>query len=249
MKKQHFLLALLLLLSATTLSAQPKIIAHRGYWRAEGSAQNSITALAKAAEAGCYGSEFDVHLTADGELVVFHNKALEGEGAIAQMTAAEVTACKLPNGESVPTLEAYLNEALNHPSLRLILELKPQPNRAHEATAAAKCVEMIERWGLAERTDYISFSLEACRDFHRLSPNSKVFYLGGKLSPKRLKEEGFAGADYCFAHFMLHPSWIAKCKRLGLETNVWTIDCAPLMRHYARRGVDYITTNRPDRQF
>ena len=247
MKKQHFLLALLLLLSATTLSAQPKIIAHRGYWRTEGSASNTLTALAKAAESGCYGSEFDVHLTADSTLIVFHDKKLGRGKEISKMTATEVTAHTLPNGEHIPTLEAYLHEALNHPSLRLILELKPQPNRHHEATAVAKCVEMIEHWGLAERTDYISFSLEACRDFHRLSPNSKVFYLGGNLSPKRLKEEGFAGADYSFVLFLLHPSWLEECNRLGLETNVWTIDSAPLMRHFARRGVDYITTNRPDR--
>lgn len=43
--------------------AQTKVIAHRGYWDCEGSAQNSIASLKKAAEAGVYGSEFDVQMT------------------------------------------------------------------------------------------------------------------------------------------------------------------------------------------
>lgn len=38
----------------------PRIIAHRGYWQTEGSAQNSIRALELADEIRVYGSEFDV---------------------------------------------------------------------------------------------------------------------------------------------------------------------------------------------
>lgn len=48
---------------AQTQSTQ--IIAHRGFWKTNGSAQNSIAALMKADSVGCYGSEFDVWLTDD----------------------------------------------------------------------------------------------------------------------------------------------------------------------------------------
>ena len=44
--------------------AQTQVIAHRGYWKAEGSAQNSLASLRKAAEAKVYGAEFDVQMTA-----------------------------------------------------------------------------------------------------------------------------------------------------------------------------------------
>ena len=50
----------------------------RNYWKAEGSAQNSIAGLKKAAEAKVYGSEFDVQLTADGVVVVNHDDAIDG---------------------------------------------------------------------------------------------------------------------------------------------------------------------------
>ena len=61
-----------------TGTAQTKVIAHRGYWKCEGSAQNSIASLTKAAEAKVYGSEFDVQLTKDKEIVVNHDDSIQG---------------------------------------------------------------------------------------------------------------------------------------------------------------------------
>lgn len=60
------------------LQAQTKVIAHRGFWNTEGSAQNSLTSLRKAAKARLYGSEFDVQMTADSIIVVNHDNAIGG---------------------------------------------------------------------------------------------------------------------------------------------------------------------------
>ena len=70
------LLFLLCVLVAVPVSAKrkTKIIAHRGYWKTEGSAQNSIRSLERANEIKVYGSEFDVPLTADNVPVVFHDR-------------------------------------------------------------------------------------------------------------------------------------------------------------------------------
>lgn len=61
----------------TVLISNPKvktqIIAHRGYWDTKGSAQNSIASLRKAADAKVYGSECDVHITADSVIIVNHD--------------------------------------------------------------------------------------------------------------------------------------------------------------------------------
>ena len=43
---------------------------------------------------------------------------------------------------------------------------------------------------LAKRTDYISFNMDACKEFIRLCPKSEVSYLNGELSPMELKELG-----------------------------------------------------------
>ena len=74
---KHFTFFLFFLSALATL-AQPLVVAHRGYWRTDGSAQNSITSFQKAEEVGCWGSEFDVWLTADGIPVVFHDATING---------------------------------------------------------------------------------------------------------------------------------------------------------------------------
>ncbi|MDT3388264.1 MAG: hypothetical protein LIR46_10970 [Bacteroidota bacterium] len=56
-----------------TISAQTRIIAHRGRWDTDGSAQNSLASLIKADSIGVYGAEFDMHITRNGVVVVFQD--------------------------------------------------------------------------------------------------------------------------------------------------------------------------------
>ena len=57
MKIKKILLASALVLSTCGVMAQTQVIAHRGYWKTDGSAQNSIAALLKADSIGCYGKK------------------------------------------------------------------------------------------------------------------------------------------------------------------------------------------------
>ena len=71
-----FLLALLFLsLPAVESRAQVRICAHRGFWDQPGGAttENSLASLRGAQENGFWGSEFDLHLTADSLVVVHHD--------------------------------------------------------------------------------------------------------------------------------------------------------------------------------
>ena len=79
MKISRLLAAAALLVAAGSMAADtPKVIAHRGYWKAEGSAQNSIRSIVKADSINCYASEFDVWMTADSVLVVNHDPDING---------------------------------------------------------------------------------------------------------------------------------------------------------------------------
>ncbi len=101
-----------LLLAGSGISfAQPKVIAHRGYWTAPESAQNSLASFTKADAIGCYGSEIDVWLTADDKLIVNHDRKYKGTDIVMnEAKASEITAIVLPNGENIPTLDAYLKD-------------------------------------------------------------------------------------------------------------------------------------------
>ena len=48
--KRTLISAIALLACIVGMQAQTQVIAHRGFWKTEGSAQNSIAALEKAAE-------------------------------------------------------------------------------------------------------------------------------------------------------------------------------------------------------
>ena len=99
------IIAIAMSLSTTGCSEKtPHVIAHRGYWETDGSAQNSIRSIVKADSIGCFGSEFDVWMTADGQLVVYHDEAVNGF-VIENSNADDVLSQKLENGENVPTLD------------------------------------------------------------------------------------------------------------------------------------------------
>ena len=241
-----FLASFLLVFCSLAASSQPRVVAHRGYWRTDGSAQNSITSLSKAALVSCWGSEFDVWLTADGVPVVFHDATIDGI-RIEDTTYATLMNHRLQNGEFVPTLQQYLHEALRWPLCRLILEVKPHRNAKRDALISEVSVELVEMLGLASRTEYISFSKDACKRLHELAPSSKVAYLNGDLTPQQVKEMGLTGIDYSAGIFDKHPDWPLEAKKLGLEVNVWTVDGEEELRRFATMpGIDIITTNDPE---
>lgn len=234
------------LMCTVALVAQPKVVAHRGYWKAEGSAQNSVTSLTKAASIGAYASEFDVWLTADNKLVVNHDALFKGVD-MAASKGRQATAVVLDNGESLPTLDQYLKAACRFPDTKLVFELKSLNSDEREALAVKKSLKLIRKYHLEDRTCYISFSLNACDEFVRQAPKgSRVYYLNGELEPAELLKHGFAGMDYSKKVLRTHPEWVAECRELGLESNVWTVDSDEDLRYFVGQGVDYITTNYPE---
>ena len=242
--KQLLLSAFLFAAGGWVQAQHTQVIAHRGFWDVAGSAQNSVAALVKADSIDCYGSEFDVWLTADNQLVVNHDDTFQGV-TFQEASAKACTALRLGNGEHVPTLRQYLAKALEL-NTRLILELKPHKTSAQETRAVEGIVQMVRDLNLESRVEYISFSLHAVKEFIRLAPQgTPVYYLNGDLPPRELKALGCAGPDYHFSVFKEHPEWIKECHDLGMKVNAWTVNDAKDMRWLVGQGADYITTNAP----
>lgn len=239
------LIAAFMLVAVTTVAAQTKVIAHRGFWDTPGSAQNSIAALVKADSIRCYGSEFDVWLSKDNVLVINHDPHFKGK-RMETSTASDLTALSLSNDEPMPTLEQYLAIACTlRNKTRLILELKEHKDKQREAEAVRRIVKMVNKYGLEERTDYISFSLPAVKEFIRHAPGADVYYLNGDLSPQELKTIGCAGLDYPLGPVKRNPEWIKQAHDLGMKVNVWTINKEKDMKWLIDNHADFITTNDP----
>ena len=142
MKLSKLMMACAMCAVTLTGTAQTKVIAHRGYWKCEGSAQNSIASLTKAAEAKVYGSEFDVQLTKDKEIVVNHDDSIQGI-CIFDTPFAELKDLKLSNGEKLSTLDDYLVAGKKLTGTQLILEIKPHRTEEAENEAVRIIVDKV----------------------------------------------------------------------------------------------------------
>jgi glycerophosphoryl diester phosphodiesterase len=221
------------------------VIAHRGYWKTEGSAQNSIKAIELADEIKAYGSEFDVHLTSDNILIIFHDRNIDSID-IQQTPYDDLKNITIANGEKIPTLDQYLECAKTLKNTKLIFELKSHSTPERDREAAKYSVDMINEKGLTKQTEYITFSLEAAKELHRLSPETPVYYLNGDLSPKELKELGLTGLDYHYGVMRKNPHWFKEAKDLGLKINIWTVNDSDMMKEMIDAGADFITTDEPE---
>lgn len=245
MKKRSMLTILLAVcLYGSNVFAQTKVIAHRGYWDCEGSAQNSITALNKAHEVGAYGSEFDVSITADGIPVVNHDDSIQGF-CIETSLYEQLKDLKLKNGERLPTLEEYLIQGKKNQGTQLILEIKPHRRVVNEDKAVAAILYLVQKYQMEDQVEYISFSMNICKELIQRAPAVQVSYLRGEVSPADLKILGFSGLDYHYKVFDKHPEWIQEAKNEGLTINVWTVDDPAVMESMVAKGVDFITTDKP----
>lgn len=248
MTKKLILAAAMLLTGSAAVAAQPKVISHRGYWTAPNSAQNSLASFTKADSVGVFGSEIDVWLTADDKLIVNHDRVYKGTDInMEKATLKEITSIVLPNGENIPTLDAYLRLVAAKPDTRLILEMKSLSDLKREDLAAEKIVKALRKYNLLDRTDIIAFSINACLAFKKLMPDGRIFYLNGDLAPRSIKKLGLTGIDYSMSVLRKNPKWVEQAHKEGLEVNVWTVDTEEDMRYFIDLGVDYVTTDYPER--
>ncbi|MES2454965.1 MAG: glycerophosphodiester phosphodiesterase family protein [Bacteroidota bacterium] len=253
MKTSILAIALTVLCSNGILTAGMKtdkwnknpVIAHRGAWKKNKLPENSIASLKEAIKIGCYGSEFDVHMTLDSVLVINHDAEFLGL-PIPTSTYQELLTKKHPNGESIPTLEAYLKEGIRQKEMKLIMELKPSKiSTERDLKMTDKAIAVVKSLKAEKWVDYISFSYDILKHVKVLQPKANAAYLNGDISLEQLKADGFYGADYNLAVYK-KGEWFAKAKELGLTINAWTVNTEADMNWLLDNKIEFITTNEPE---
>src|SRR5690606_18030116 len=236
----YYLLPLFFLATACTQKqVETQVIAHRGAWKTQDLPENSIAALKHAIDLGCYGSEFDVHMTKDSIPVVNHDADFMGMD-IEKSNYADLLAVSLSNGEKIPTLEAYLKEGLKQKECRLILEIKKAPSGKEWTLLLTRlAVDMVKQLGGQEQVEYITFDFDAGILVSQLSPDSQVAYLNGDKTPLEAKNAGFTGIDYNMKAYRENPQWIQQAQQQGLGVNVWTVNSQEDLTEFIQKGVDF----------
>ena len=181
-------------------------IAHRGLHDNKGPApENSMAAFKLAVEKG-YGIEFDVHLTRDEQLVIFHDHTtdrIQGmPGKVEDMSLKELRSRYLfASKEKAPTLWQVLQYVQGR--VPLIVELKAERHQDVSKLCEAVAFELDAYEGL---TCVESFHPGVVYWFRKNRPQM----LRGQLS-EHFKEEGPVGIPMsaCLFNFLTRPDFIA----------------------------------------
>jgi glycerophosphoryl diester phosphodiesterase len=244
----------------------PTAFAHRGggkLWP-----ENTLVAFQGALEQGYRYIETDIHVTADGELVVFHDSHLDrttdGHGLVKDHSLAELQRFdagfhftadgrEFPHrgtGVRVPTLEELL--AL-HPELRVNIEMKPE-----DPAVVRRVWEFIEHHRIHDRVLIAAERTEAVRAFRRMSKGAvatsagrrevATFWAAARVGAARLLQPPFDALQVPVRERVevVTPRFLAAAKRHAIHVHVWTIDDPDEMRRLLDLGVDGLMSDRPD---
>ena len=226
----------------------PIPFAHRG--GASEAPENSLPAFQHAIDLGFRYLETDVHATADGVLVAFHDDVLDRvtrhRGRIDELTWAEVSEARIDGREPIPLFEDILT---TWPDVRVNIDPKAD-------SSVEPLIEVLRRTNAVDRVCVGSFSderIDRVRDA-----------LGPELCTGMGPEEfvglirAFQGEDVSFrsqaaqipprdhqGRDLASPELVEVAHANGIVVHVWTIDDPGEMRSLLDAGVDGIMTDRP----
>ena len=228
-----------------------RIVAHRGYHPGN-IPENSIASLIEAQKLKVYGSELDVYITTDGVVVLYHDTTLKGASDHADnesykglrpdsCTYEEIRNYKLSNGELIPTLDQYLDQAKKCPEVKVILEIKSHDTAEKNMRAVKACYEVVMNKGMQSQVEYISGNYDILKKVVEYDPDAMVQVLGSRSDVEMYLKDGIRGIDY--RHDRLTDDIIHQARELGMTINVWTLNTVDAMMEFIGKGVDLITTD------
>ncbi|GAA2020320.1 glycerophosphodiester phosphodiesterase family protein [Pseudokineococcus marinus] len=232
----------------------PLLLAHRGFSR--DGLENTLPAFAAALELGADLVETDVHTTADGVLVAFHDDRLDrvtdAEGELARTPWSVVSRARIGGREAVPRLADVL-EAL--PGARLNIDVKAPG-------AVEPLVELLRRTGAWRRVVVASFSERRRRAVLAGLPAATAASAGAPLvaavvgavraplpaaARRRAVARALAGVDVVqVPERVATPAFVRAVHEAGRLVHVWTVDDVPTMHRLLDGGVDGLVTDRTD---
>lgn len=215
-----------------------------------------MAAFRAAVGLGTVHLETDVHTTADGVLVVFHDESLDrvtdSAGRIAELTGDEVARARIGGREPVPTFDEL---AVAFPDTKLNLDVK-------DWNSVGPIAEAIERQGIHHRVLVTSFSDRRRRAvLRRLSRKTAssagstltaLFVFLGPVLPSPVARKLLVDVDVFqvparYGRFpVVTKGFVRRAHKAGRYVHVWTINEPDEMEWLLDLGVDGIVSDRLD---
>lgn len=232
-----------------------KVVAHRG--ASAMAPENTMAAFLAAREVGADAIEMDVQATADGELVVIHDYAVDrttnGRGVVFELTTAQIARLDAGSwfspefaGERVPRFADVV--ALD--ALELEVELK-----SSTADALQAAVEAVERADSLDRTEFTSWNTPMLIHLKQRWPAARI----GLFSRRReswmpwavfertiIGSVAFTDADVVHVYAGdITPSIADKLHELGRVVHANNAESLDDFQRAAESGADRVSTSDP----
>ncbi|MCL6266434.1 glycerophosphodiester phosphodiesterase [Flagellimonas myxillae] len=242
----------------------PKIVGHRG---AAGLApENTLASFKRALDLKVDYIELDLHVSADGELIVIHDsnvkRTTDGEGEIADMTLQQIKQLDAGSwfgpefgSEKVPTFEEVLD--LVNGQCKILVELKWSKKGAYPSLVD-KLLQLIQDRGVSDQLIIQSFErsyLEEITTSNNPVEIQQLIFGKSSILPiyfdTQLRFGSFepvAGITSLNMFYLyLNKGWVNTNEQLGFGTGVFTINDENDMKKAATFGADLIITDFPDK--
>ena len=221
-------------------------IGHRGAKGHE--PENTLISFQKALDMQVDGIELDVHLSADGELIVIHDETIDrttnGIGLVNTLSLRQLKKCRINNHHEIPLLSEVFD--LVNKNCFINIELK-----SYET--AEKVVELIEDYVSEKNWKYEQFLISSF-DWNALQ---QVRFLNERIQIGVLTETDLDLA-LAFAKFMqaksIHPHFhmlseenVSKIQSKGLQVFPWTVNEREDVEKIKSYKVNGIITDFPNR--
>ncbi|WP_227134415.1 glycerophosphodiester phosphodiesterase [Halorubellus salinus] len=218
-----------------------QLVAHRGFARE--APENTLAAVAYAADAGANAVEVDVHAASDGTPVVVHDatvdRVTDAAGQVADFDTSELAALDvLGSGEGVPTLAAVLDAASDR-GLAVNVEVK-------ETAVTEAAVDVVNDAALPTTAVWVSSfdadALSRVADANATAdgPALDTALLTGtrRTDPVALARDLDCTAVHPAYDLVLAGELVDRAHDVGLDVYAWTLDSPWVARVVANRGVD-----------
>jgi glycerophosphoryl diester phosphodiesterase len=224
---------------------RPLAFAHRG--GAGQFPENSWKAFEHAVALGYAYLETDVHATADGTVVAFHDKTLDRvtdrTGRISRLSTAQVAAARIGGTEPIPVLADLL---MAWPDIRFNLDVKDEP-------AIVPLVTVLRRTNCWGRVCLTSFSGRRLAATRRLADRpvcsatapADIGAIRAGLPVRALAARFAARSVQCaqIPASMATGWFLDRAHAAGLQVHAWTVNDAAVMASLLSLGVDGIMTD------
>ncbi|MGE0076703.1 MAG: glycerophosphodiester phosphodiesterase [Bacteroidales bacterium] len=249
---KSILTVLLSCLLVSHISAQPFIVAHRGF---SGIApENTTSSFAKAIEIGADYIELDVRTTKDDSLVVIHDASIDRtcsgniSGKIAEKYFNELQSIKVGYqskfdsvyiNEKIPTLREVLLFAKG--KVKVCVEIKV-PNIENEV------YRLIHELDMINEVIIFSFDKDNLTKIKAINPALNCLYLTFSADTSTVDFVRNIGAEYIGVGngTILNREFIDYAMAANIRVWKWTVDSEAEIQNLFTLGIQGIITNFPD---